>query len=209
MFRQVINLLFPPHRHVRAAERTTLEEFMKLYRLRVYKGVHTALPYDQPAVRAVIKANKYYGSIHASHLLAATLNQTLSDIAEDRALLPEWNTPLLLPIPSSPKRRRERGYNQIEHIIQKVPKETLSGFVYAPHLRYRDHRESQARIPKSKRSANMEHVFFVPEKNLSEVSGKYIVLIDDVAESGATMRDAMRALTEAGACVVTGIALAK
>jgi len=36
-----------------------------------------------------------------------------------------------------------------------------------------------------------------------------VLLIDDVSETGATMQDAMRALKEAGAKEIIGIALAK
>jgi len=203
----ILNLLFPPHNDVEVSRTLTVADAYDNFTL--YKtdgGIYTALPYRESGVRSLIRANKFHDDSRATHILASVLGEILTNIMEEYALAPEWRRPLLIPIPASPKRLRKRGVNQVEQIIKALPKEILRHFEYSPYIVEREHRESQVRVGKHKREENIRGAFYVSNQKLIE--GKYIIVVDDVVESGATMKDAARALQESGAQEIICIALA-
>lgn len=210
VFTLLINTLFPPHDDVVHAQRVTEQRIGRIVSVRrMPNGIYTALPYSNPSVRALIKANKFYQDRHAAQLLASVLYDLLIYIEDEFALEPLVTHAFLIPIPSSSAKKRERGYNQIEHIIEQLPKETIESFIYMPRALARHDRPSQARVPREARRDNIRGAFFVSPEQQGALKGEAVFLIDDVSESGATMADATRALKEAGALTVIGIALAK
>jgi len=209
LLRRFINLVFPPHADVRAAEyveETALFDVFMLSRL-VGSRVYIALPYRDRNVRVLVRANKFHGDRHAAQLLGAALAEMLMSLAEEYALAAHARSPLLVPVPASPKRLRERGENQVERIIGALPEEVRRYYDIETRALKRRHRESQVRVPYASRHTNVRGAFYVYEAR--RVSGRSVILVDDVIESGATMKDAMRALREAGAQDVIGVALAK
>ncbi len=73
----------------------------------------------------------------------------------------------------------------------------------------RANRVSQIEVPKEVRELNIAGAFSVPDSTRAKVAGKNVLVVDDVSETGATMKDMHRALYEAGAHLVIGVALAK
>ena len=105
--------------------------------------------------------------------------------------------PLLIPIPMSSKRQKERGFNQTESLcaqIIKLDRENI--FEYNPNILQKSrHTLNQTLIKnKKERIENIKDSMKVS----GEVLGRNVVLIDDVTTTGATMRDARRALKENG-----------
>ena len=202
-----IDTLFPPHPDVVKARAVPAEELCAGCTIRLDKKrrVYSALSYAKESVRALIRANKYYADPHAARLLSEVLGIIIETVLDERALDSSWRRPLVVPMPASPKRLRERGYNQVAHIVEHLP---LPGNFERSDALKRRHRESQTRVVKSKRAKNIAGAFYVPENAFHEVVGRSILLIDDVCESGSTMKDATRALKEAGAREIVGIALA-
>jgi ComF family protein len=118
---------------------------------------------------------------------------------------------IIIPMPSSRKRKNERGYNQCElicHAIldfdQKRPRcvETYKNILFR-----RKHTEHQTKKNKTGREKSMKNVFYVkPRKDLLE---KHIIIIDDVITTGTTMSEAIATLKNAGYLHIYGIALAQ
>ncbi|XKT74758.1 MAG: ComF family protein [Patescibacteria group bacterium UBA2163] len=209
----ILNLIFPPHPDVAKAHEVSRAQLLDLmqYRTAVGKTTFTCLPYHDARVQAVIRANKFYGSIHASTILGAVLEEALFIFFEENALTLQWNHPIITPLPAAPKRKRERGYNQVVHIMQALPPDVLAECSYRPDILKRDNRESQSWLTRRERKENIKNSFYVPNPiaRSGELTGASVLLIDDVIESGATMKDAMRALKAAGVRHVAGIALAQ
>ena len=102
----------------------------------------------------------------------------------------------IVPVPIHKKKRRERGYNQMELIGKElssavgIPLETRS------LIKIR-HTESQRRMPTSKdRATNVRGAFDVTDP--SRVTGKKILLIDDVLTTGATANESAKTLARKG-----------
>ena len=112
----------------------------------------------------------------------------------------------MVPIPFPPGRPRSRGYNQAERITLALLPHLAGTVSYAPDVLRRQERKSQVEVKPHDRKKNIAGAFSV--NNPAKVSGKEIILIDDVVESGATLSDARRALTDAGATEVIAIAIA-
>lgn len=212
--RTCLDAIIPPHPDVAAAERVQSEDVLSRWRLSYLReaNTYTALSYRDESVRALIRANKFHHSNHAGDILGAVLGEMLLAIEDERALaVGRDRAAFLVPMPASGARRRERGGNQVEWLIERLPPEAKDAFTYAPRALVRKHRESQTAVPKHKRRENIRGAFSTPNdgRRTSVIGGATVMLVDDVIESGATMKDAMRALREAGAKEVIGIALAK
>ena len=208
---RVLDVFFPPHDDVATAARVNEAALLGTLRLAYQRGAHTytALPYRAPDVRALIRANKFHHDPHAAQVLGAALHEILLQVSEEHTLDTVGEVPLLVPVPSSAARLRARGGNQVEWILSVLPQSAQGAWHIERNVLARHERPSQARIQKAARMENIQGAFFVPPQKASAVCGKTVFLIDDVSESGATMRDAMRALKEAGAQNIIGIALAK
>lgn len=138
------------------------------------------------------------GRVHAG-VFGSLMAQCLLDRHAQPVDLITW-TPL------HPKRKRERGYDQAELLARRVG--DLTGLPVVPALeKVRSTRvQSQLRADAA-RCANVHGAYrALPE---SDLSGKRVLLVDDVTTSGATLSECAAALRRAGAASVTALTLAR
>lgn len=112
---------------------------------------------------------------------------------------------LLVPVPLSRERLRERGFNQALLLARalapgKARTRTL--------LRTRD-TPAQHSLPRDRRLRNLRGAFAVEPALAPELAGRRVVLLDDVMTTGATVQAAARVLREAGAVHITALAVAR
>ena len=170
--------------------------------------ITTLMEYQNPAVEDLIRSLKYDGSKHAAMLAAALLADYLrEEIASHRTF--STRTIMLVPVPLHASRARERGWNQIERVLQSLPEEFRTGPIsmIAPHALTRTRAtKPQTKLPRSERLSNVLGAFSIGDESL--VRGSHIFLIDDVTTTGATLANAATPLRRSGA-EVTLIALAR
>ena len=115
-------------------ERTIRTEKYALEDIEVSPAEHEAcgiaitslLSYRETAVEDLIRAVKYDGSHHAAGLLADILAEYLrEEVASIRSF--SVRPVVLVPLPLHPNRLLERGFNQIEFIMDKLPVEFHDG----------------------------------------------------------------------------------
>lgn len=92
---------------------------------------------------------------------------------------------LLVPVPLSPQRLRNRGYNQAERIAHGVSLATGIP-VDTAHLSRLHDNPTQTRQSRQERLDNTERLFTATRPE--ELASKHILLIDDVITTGATLR---------------------
>lgn len=111
----------------------------------------------------------------------------------------------LLPLPLSQARLRARGFNQaLELARQLAPAKTRSDVL----LRLRD-TPAQSSLPRQQRLRNVQGVFGVAAGLEGALTGRHLLLIDDVMTSGATLHAAATVLRAAGADRVSALVLAR
>ncbi|TYS69879.1 ComF family protein [Sutcliffiella horikoshii] len=107
--------------------------------------------------------------------------------------------PIVVPIPLSPERIYERGFNQsllLAELLPGKPEELLS----------KTSSEKQSKKARWER-LDRENTFFVPDSEL--VKGKNILLIDDIYTTGTTVRMAAKVLKNAGAYDISSYTLVR
>jgi len=109
---------------------------------------------------------------------------------------------VLIPVPLHPARRAWRGFDQTS-LLARHASERWGVPVVDALLRTRDH-EPQARLEPDRRRTNVAGAFRVAAGAL--VSGRPILLLDDVATTGSTLLAAAEALDQAGATWVLSLA---
>lgn len=147
----------------------------------------------------------------------------LEDLSDLNTFDNFWN-PILIPIPSSLTRKKEKGFNQCELIAReliKIDKErnTNNFTLLENFLIKRVDTPHQTKVSnRKKRLENLKDTFSINsnqglalnlQKDSTLVSHSYII-IDDVITTGATMNEAFRALKSIGVNInkVRGYALA-
>lgn len=111
---------------------------------------------------------------------------------------------VVVPVPLHPSRRRQRGFNQAESLarsfarLRVVPLDTRL-------LRRVRPTASQSSLGREERRRNVRRAFEV----VGEVRGLTILLVDDVATTGATLRECGRTLLSAGATEVHAAVIAR
>lgn len=114
--------------------------------------------------------------------------------------LKELKPNILVPIPLSPERLYERGFNQAEALIKEA------GY-HSTHLLNRHHTEKQSKKSRSER-IHLPQVFALAP-NAVNVVDQNILLIDDIYTTGSTLRHAAKVLKQAGAANVSSLTLAR
>ena len=114
---------------------------------------------------------------------------------------------VLVPVPVHAERRRQRGFDQAEMLAHGVRERIGLPVVLA--LRRAARTTAQHQLGRRARQDNVAQAFGVAPRDLAEVRGRWLVLIDDVVTSGATLAGCARVLYEAGASAVSALTLAR
>jgi competence protein ComFC len=162
------------------------------------KFLIASYPYSGPLKDAFIQykfcGQRAYYSIF-SKLMCMTAESFIKDGDFD----------LVIPVPLSKRRMNERGFNQ-SGLIAEVLAETFD-IPYSESVLFRiKNTKRQSGLNNVQRNENIKNAFFA-DKRL--ISGKRILLVDDIYTRGATLGECARVLTENGAEFAAGITLFK
>lgn len=162
------------------------------------KGIIVAAHYDKGPVKEMIHHLKYSGFVSLSEHLGELICQQLTTQFEKIDFV-------VVPVPLHISRKNSRGFNQSELIARYVSKKLdLSG---GDALVRQRETKSQVELPRSQRLTNLEDAFSCHDPEL--ILDRKVLLIDDVATTGATLNECAKALKNAGAKEIWGAVVAK
>lgn len=113
---------------------------------------------------------------------------------------------VLVPVPLHPLRLRRRGYNQSALLARELGKLSALPVAEGSLRRVKDSLSQAKTKTVEDRQGNVTDAFACQDQKLS---GKRVLLIDDVCTSGATLESCAGALKVAGAISVWGLTLAR
>ncbi len=163
-------------------------------------GISIAL-YDDP-IGKLIRELKY----EREKGIAAFFSKLIQTRIVKENLLENLRCDYIHPVPLSRKRFISRGFNQSGLIAKKLAEAIDISYRDDILTRIRD-TESQAGLGFDERLVNIRGAFKVADENA--ISGKSILLVDDVMTTGATIEECARTLNAAGASKVKFITVAR
>ena len=191
-------------------------------RLEAAPGVPIGLPADLPApllqlewcapftgvTRRALHALKYDGERRLAPILGAAVARRWSraGVAGE----------VLVPVPASPDRVRERGYDQAALLATEAARRLRLPMI--PALERTRATVAQFDLDRAGRASNLGGAFRVAStvarggsspSSRQSVVDRWIVLVDDVVTTGATLAACATALLEAGAMAVSAVAVAR
>ncbi|MCM2317360.1 MAG: ComF family protein [Thermoanaerobaculia bacterium] len=124
----------------------------------------------------LLQAFKFRGHDFLSRHLGELLAEVL-DARDDRGF------DLIVPVPMHRAKRRQRGYNQAALLARALARRT--GIAVAEDVLVKqEERETQASLPKAARRTNVRGAYAAEPR----VKGLRVLLVDDIATTGETIR---------------------
>ena len=148
-------------------------------------------------VREIVRRYKYSGLRSLAPALASEMAHVLR----------EWGPAidLIVHVPVHPARLRERGYDQSELLARELAR-TMDTAPVPALVRLRETAVQARAMSAAERADNVRGAFHAPDSE--KVRRANVLLIDDVLTTGATLKEASRALRRAGARNVDALTLA-
>lgn len=158
--------------------------FDKIYSVATFDGV----------AKNIIYKFKYGKSEYMADCITPFLLEKLSEVN-----LKEID--LIMAVPLSQERLKERGFNQAKILSDKLSKEL--GIKSVNLLRRIKNTSTQTALTKLERKQNLLNAFIVEDKQ--KIKNKNILVIDDIITTGATFDEVAKVLKTKGANKVFGL----
>lgn len=155
-------------------------------------------------LRELVHLLKYNGVRPAAGVLGRMLADAITTLEPAFEQPAMFDRPIaVVPVPLYKTKFRQRGFNQAELIAKAALKLLPAGssfeLVSGVLLRTRD-THSQIGLTSHQRRENMRGAFAVPRA--TEITGREVILVDDVYTTGTTATECARVLRRAGASQV-------
>lgn len=171
--------------------------------------IYPLYDFRDPIIRKAIWAFKYKNKKDIANIFAENLYDLIIEELSELKVLENFHNPVLIPIPLSKTREKERGYNQTLLIAQAlITIDKNQNFILNSNILIKSKETlHQARLKnKKERLENLVGTFEV--KNPEIIKGRNIILIDDVVTTGATISEAKKELRKNGARKIVAFSIA-
>lgn len=194
----IINWIFPMRRTESIVTTLDIEDMLSFPRARnIDEETHALFSYKDKRVSALIWEIKYHKNMKAIERIAPLLADMMLEEYAEKNLFENWQGSLLVPVPSSPKRVKKRGYSHTELLAEAVARRLPKEIIYSPKvLKKVVETAEQNKLPL--RGLRLKNLLNTQEVTDSPPSHTSVILLDDVTTTGATLTESRRALKKAG-----------
>lgn len=194
--RTIINILFPKTDREKRLESLDLEMLVQRIKIKkTHQSIIGIFPYSDRYVKDALLLLKTQRNERLINLLAKVVQDCLLEELAELAFFENFSEPIVIPIPLSPGRLAERGFNQTALLAAAVAKNQMSYFDNI--LKKSRETKKQSTLTKKDRTINVAGSFFV--SNPKAINKKSVILFDDVTTTGSTLLEARRTLLKSGA----------
>lgn len=158
------------------------------------KSVWVRTEYDGYA-KQLIHLLKFSRVVEASPIIAQLMGEALPFLTAET---------VVVPVPTAMSRRRQRGYDQAELIAKSLALDL--GLNHSVSLR-RTGKTRQLGASRKQRLEQLVSAFSLPRPK--NIIGKDVLLVDDIATTGATLETAAQVLKDAGARKINAVVFAQ
>lgn len=165
----------------------------------VQSFVTAIFDYRHPIITRAIWRFKYENMRGLAEIFGEKLYEEIIGDLSEQLFVSKNETVLIVPIPLHKKRLRARGYNQSDLLARALLKQDTHNIFELSFNSLTRVLETKPQAKKEHRSARLENLrgaFAVQNKNMC---ARHVILIDDVATTGATLIEARKTLLAAGA----------
>jgi ComF family protein len=160
----------------------------------LFDHIHALGDYKKP-LSILIKQLKYQQQLIAGELLAELLTKSILSRYNKQQLT---SFDYLLAVPLHPKKLRQRGFNQAQIIADSLHK-ALGIPLLENYIIRNQNTVPQEGLSISERRNNLTNAFAVDPGTTQQITGKNIIIIDDVVTTGATINSLCKHLKNKGA----------
>ncbi len=164
-----------------------------------YHRARAAVRFDDVA-RALVHSLKYGDRLDLAPMMGRWISHAGSEILAE--------ADALVPVPLHWRRLWARRFNQSAMLASAISAESRVPIAAGALKRIRP-TVQQVGLSRTERASNVQGAFQVPETGKALVTGRRLVLVDDVLTSGATVDGCARALLRAGAANVDVLIFAR
>ena len=199
--KNLLDLFFPINYNQNFLNNLTVEKFLSLTTPAQTPQLSNTLAivsYKNRLVKKAIWSLKFGNNQQLAKLFAEILYDNLIEELSNLNLTINFTQPILITVPLSRQRYRERGYNQVELIAKEIVKIDQNNFLEYKKgvLKKIKNTPPQSHAKnKTERMENLKGCFKVA--NLTAIKNQNIILLDDVTTTGATLTEVVRTLKSA------------
>ncbi len=167
--------------------------------------------YRHPPIKKALWLFKYKSRKRLAKTFAESLYGNMLEELSDLARMENFHNALLIPVPLSKSRYRERGYNQVELLGRELARLDNGKNFALENKALIKIKETARQAHTENRAARIKNIqgsFAISKDNESIIKDKNIILIDDITTTGATLNEAKKTLKRHGARKVIAFTIA-
>ena len=192
----ILNYVLPYSQNRQLAENTNTSEIIELIDIQTVDGHITLFDYKDTKIKKLIQSFKYEKSNKALKILAEIMSDTIVEIISEALLIYPKDKIILTYVPTTNKRTRERGYFHLKELTKQI-----KGIECREILECTKEIKRQAHLKRNERIQNVKGAFKLKEN----IKNCYVILLDDITTTGATLKECTKVLTKAHneVCTIT------
>jgi ComF family protein len=117
-----------------------------------------------------------------------------------------WELDSIIPVPLSPEKEKQRGFNQASILAKELAVQKNIELIEGQLIKVKT-TPSQTSLEAADRRKNLKGAFEVVHDQ--EIKGKIVLLVDDVYTTGSTLQECSLVLMKAGALEVRALTIAQ